>query len=57
MIVRAPEPPIDIPEVPLTTFLLERAAARGDKPAFIDGTSGRIMTYRGWAESVRQVAG
>jgi acyl-CoA synthetase (AMP-forming)/AMP-acid ligase II len=56
VIVRAPEPPIEVPEVPLTTFLLERAAARGDKPAFIEGTSGRIVTYRGWAESVRQVA-
>ena len=34
MIVRAPEPPLVIPEIPLTPFLLERAADRGDKPAY-----------------------
>ena len=53
MIFRSPERPLPIPEVPLTPFLLERAAPRGDKPAFIDGPSGRTITYREWAESVR----
>ncbi|HEX9945406.1 MAG TPA: 4-coumarate--CoA ligase family protein [Thermoanaerobaculia bacterium] len=56
MIFRAPEPPLAIPEVPLTPFLLERAPERGDKPAFIDGPSGRTLTYRGWAEAVRKAA-
>ncbi len=56
MIFRAPESPLTIPEVALTPFLLERAANRGDKPAFIDGPSGRILTYRGWADAVRRVA-
>jgi acyl-CoA synthetase (AMP-forming)/AMP-acid ligase II len=42
--------------VALTPFLLERAAARGDKPAFIDGPSGRTLSYRGWADSVRRAA-
>jgi acyl-CoA synthetase (AMP-forming)/AMP-acid ligase II len=56
MIFRAPEPPLTIPEVALTPFLLERAADRGDKPAFIDGPSGRTLTYRGWADAVRRVA-
>jgi acyl-coenzyme A synthetase/AMP-(fatty) acid ligase len=44
MIFRAPEPPVVIPEVALTPFLLEFALERapGDKPAFIDGPSGRI---------------
>jgi non-ribosomal peptide synthetase component E (peptide arylation enzyme) len=52
IIVRAPEPPLAIPEVALTPFLFERAAARGDKPAFVDGPSGRTLTSRGWAEAV-----
>ena len=57
MIFRAPEPPVDIPEVPLTPLLLDRAAHRGDKPAFIEGPTGRIVTYRDWADSVRRAAG
>ena len=56
MIFRAPEPDIVIPDVALTPFLLERAAALGDKPAFIDGPTGRTLTYRGWAEAVRRAA-
>ena len=56
MIFRAPEPPVVIPEVALTPFLLEHAVERGDKPAFIDGPSGRTLTYRGWADGVRRVA-
>ena len=56
MIYRSPERPLPIPEVPLTPFLLERAAPRGDKPAFIDGPSGRTISYREWAESVRTAA-
>jgi acyl-CoA synthetase (AMP-forming)/AMP-acid ligase II len=58
MIFRAPEPPVVIPEVALTPFLLEQALARapGDKPAFIDGPSGRTLTYRDWANGVRRVA-
>jgi acyl-CoA synthetase (AMP-forming)/AMP-acid ligase II len=56
MIFRAPELPIDIPEVALTPFLLERAAARGDKAAFIEGPSGRVLTFNGWARAVRRTA-
>ncbi|HSC25890.1 MAG TPA: AMP-binding protein, partial [Vicinamibacterales bacterium] len=56
MIFRAPVPPLTIPEVALTPFLLERAADRGEKPAFIDGPSGRILTYRGLGEAVRRSA-
>jgi acyl-CoA synthetase (AMP-forming)/AMP-acid ligase II len=56
MIFRAPEPPLTIPEAALTPFLLERAWPRGDKPAFIDGASGRTLSHRGWAEAVRRTA-
>ena len=56
MIVRAPEQDVAIPDVALTPFLLERAVARGDKPAFIDGPTGRTLTYRGWAEDVHKAA-
>ena len=56
MIVRAPEPDVVIPDAALTPFLLERAAAFGDKPAFIDGPTGRTLTYQRWAEAVRKAA-
>ena len=56
MIVRAPEAEVAIPDVALTPFLLERAERRGDKPALIDGPSGRTLTYAGWAGAVRKVA-
>ena len=56
MIFRAPEPPIAIPDIALTPFVLERAAQRGDKPAIIDGPSGRVLTYRQWADAVRGTA-
>ncbi len=56
MIFRAPEEPLEIPDVALTPFLLENAERRGDKPALIDAPSGRTLTYRGWAQSVRKAA-
>ena len=56
MIFRAPEPPLAIPEVPLTPFVLDRAPDRGEKPAFIDGPSGRVLTYRALGEAVRRSA-
>jgi acyl-CoA synthetase (AMP-forming)/AMP-acid ligase II len=56
MIFRSPEPSLDLPEVALTPFLLERAAAQPAKAAFIDGPSGRTLTYGAWAEQVRSVA-
>ena len=56
MIFRAPEPPLTFPEIALTPFLLERAEARGAKPALIDGPTGRTVTYAGWCRSVRTVA-
>jgi acyl-CoA synthetase (AMP-forming)/AMP-acid ligase II len=40
----------------LTPFLFERAARHGDKPAFIDGATGRTLTYRAWITAVRRAA-
>jgi acyl-CoA synthetase (AMP-forming)/AMP-acid ligase II len=56
MIIRAPEPPVEIPEVALTPWLLAGAERRGDKPALIEGHTGRTLTYRGWADAVRRAA-
>ena len=56
MIFRSPEPDREIPDVALTPLLLERAAGRGEKPALIDGPTGRTLTYAGWADGVRRAA-
>src|SRR5665809_134876 len=53
MVVVSPYPAVDIPEVPLTAFVLERATEFGDKPALIDGPSGRTITYQELAGAVR----
>ena len=44
-IYRSPHPAIAIPDTPLATFVLARAAERGDRPALVDSTTGRTITY------------
>jgi acyl-CoA synthetase (AMP-forming)/AMP-acid ligase II len=56
MIFTAPEEPLAIPEVALTPLLLARAETHGDKPAFIDGPTGRTLTHRAWARAVTNAA-
>lgn len=56
MIYRSPYPEVRVPEVPLPRFLLERLQAFGDKPALIDGPSGRTLTYAQLAEAIRRAA-
>ena len=56
MIFTSPYPPVSIPDVPFDAFVLERAMGLGEKPALIDGPSGRTLTYRALAEGVDRVA-
>ncbi len=56
MIVRSPYPDVDVPDVALHRFVLERAAELGDKAALIDGPSGRTLTYTQVAQGVDRVA-
>jgi 4-coumarate--CoA ligase len=55
MIHRSPLPDVEIPDVPLTSFVLARA--QEEKPALIDGTSGQALTYAGLDIAVRSLAG
>jgi acyl-CoA synthetase (AMP-forming)/AMP-acid ligase II len=54
--IRSPFPDVEIPDAPLTPFVLARAGELGDKPALIDAPTGRTITYAELAESVRAVA-
>ena len=56
MIFRSPYSDVSIPDMPLTAFVLRRAEELADKPALIDGPSGRVMTYRQLARAVRRAA-
>ncbi len=57
MIYRSPLPDVEIPDVPLVDYVLARAEELGDKPALIDGTSGRELSYGDLMQGVRALAG
>jgi acyl-CoA synthetase (AMP-forming)/AMP-acid ligase II len=57
MIFTSPYPDVDVPSVALTDFVLERSAEYGDKPALIDGPSGRTYSHAETARAVRAAAG
>jgi 4-coumarate--CoA ligase len=48
---------VTIPDQPLTPFTLRHAAELADKPALLDGASGRALTYGELADTVRRLAG
>src|SRR5260221_579453 len=45
MIFKSPYPDIEIPDVPVTSFILEHATQFGSRPALTDGQTGRTLTY------------
>lgn len=56
MIYRSPYPDVQIPEMPLTPFVLRKAQELANKPALIDGPTGRTLTYAQLAGAIRVVA-
>ena len=56
MIHRSPYAEVEIPTADVTSFVIEHAASRADKPALIDGPSGRTITYGELERSVRALA-
>src|SRR5262252_6052773 len=55
MIIKSDSPDVTIPDVSITDYVLRHAARLADKPALIDGPTGRTLTYRELADSVRRV--
>ncbi|TMD82930.1 MAG: 4-coumarate--CoA ligase family protein [Chloroflexi bacterium] len=49
-------PALEIPDVPLPRFVLQRSANLGDGVALVDGVSGRKLTYEALADGVNRVA-
>jgi len=56
MIVKSMSPSVSIPEVSITQYVLRHADRLGDKPALIDGPTGRTVTYRQLQDGVRRAA-
>jgi acyl-CoA synthetase (AMP-forming)/AMP-acid ligase II len=56
MIVRSQSPDVTVPPVSITEYVLRHAERLADKPALIDGPSGRVLTYGQLDEAVRRVA-
>ncbi|MFL6283666.1 MAG: 4-coumarate--CoA ligase family protein [Pyrinomonadaceae bacterium] len=56
MIFRSPLPDVEIPDVPLVPFVLGNAARYADRPALVDGVSGRVTTYAQLERDVRRAA-
>jgi acyl-CoA synthetase (AMP-forming)/AMP-acid ligase II len=56
MIFRGPYPDVAIPEVSITDFILQTTGKFKDKPALIDGPSGRGLTYGQFEDAVRRTA-
>jgi len=56
MIFKSPYPDAVIAELSTPRYVLQRAQALGDKPALIDGPSGRTITYGQLARGVQRVA-
>jgi acyl-CoA synthetase (AMP-forming)/AMP-acid ligase II len=56
MIFRSPYTDVAIPEIPLTQAVLRLAEKLADKPALIDGSTNRVLTYGELSEAVRRMA-
>jgi acyl-CoA synthetase (AMP-forming)/AMP-acid ligase II len=56
MIFTSPYLPAEIPDVPFTPFVLRHAESLADKPALIDGASGRTLTFGQLVRAVDRVA-
>jgi acyl-CoA synthetase (AMP-forming)/AMP-acid ligase II len=53
---RGPEPDVEFPKTDVTSFVFEHAGERADKPALIDGPTGRELSYGELERSVRALA-
>ena len=56
MIFSSPHPTVAIPEISLTDYVLQRAAEFNDKPAIIEGETGRTITYAQLTPLIRRLA-
>jgi acyl-CoA synthetase (AMP-forming)/AMP-acid ligase II len=56
MIFKSPYPNIEIPDVPVASFILEHSPGFAGRPALIDGRTGRTITYQQLVKAVDRTA-
>src|SRR5688572_1057349 len=56
MIFTSPHPPISVPDVSITDYVLRHAARLKNKAALIDGVTGRTYSYAELEQRIQQVA-
>ncbi len=56
-IFRSPLPDQEIPEVPLTEYVLQHAEAMAGEPAMIDGPTGRTYSFARLSDHIHRLAG
>jgi len=56
VIFRSPHPHVSVPEISFSDFLLGGCRVRGEAPAFVDGPTGRVLTFAQLAESAESFA-
>src|SRR6185436_17400348 len=52
MIIKGPYPDVSIPKTALTPFVLHRTADLANKPALIDGPTGRSVSFKQLADAI-----
>lgn len=57
MIHHSPLPDVEIPDLALTEYVLAGGTGQPEKPALIDGASGRVVTYGELEHAIRSLAG
>jgi acyl-CoA synthetase (AMP-forming)/AMP-acid ligase II len=56
MVLRSPRPPVEIPSVPITAYVMEQARRTPDRFALIDAITARRMTYAGLEATIGRAA-
>lgn len=56
MIYKSPHPDVVIPETPLAPWVMEHFDEYGDRPALIEGETGRTITYHELGQRIRSFA-
>ncbi|NNC42034.1 MAG: AMP-binding protein, partial [Acidimicrobiia bacterium] len=57
VVVISPHPDIEVPSIPLTDYVMSDADALSEKPAFVDGPSGRTITFGQLKNQIANMAG
>ena len=57
MLYTSPLPAVDIPVAPVTEFVLRRVDDHPEKPALIDGTTGRTYSFAELSDVIHRLAG